>query len=311
MYAREFIAMTMLLAFLFACESQYEPDKCLELQMKVAECYPGTDVGFNCTDEILNHFDDISSLTCEDLKDPGKADWITFIGCSEEEYVCYFFFCCDIEVYPISWQATDEDFDIIDEITAFLQEIPADIQQRFESATKRELEYIITESYEQDIGAHTMQVEKTQGIIGVPLSTFFHVISPDQWGVRLADYMGGEVIVHKLDGDGNVVWQVERMVLSTVTSQLDCTDPLDMTKVENIVYDDNGATVFWKVMHSDNGSVIADVGSVDFRAYDQNSTLVTFHSAHKLSGGMPDFMVSEYLKMYFSEAISNYGKKVR
>ena len=101
------------------------------------------------------------------------------------------------------------------------------------------------------------------------------------------------------------------MVLSTVTSQLDCTDPLDMTKVENIVYDDNGATVFWKVMHSDNGSVIADVGSVDFRAYDQNSTLVTFHSAHKLSGGMPDFMVSEYLKMYFSEAISNYGKKVR
>ena len=61
-----------------------------------------------------------------------------------------------------------------------------------------------------------------------------------------------------------------------------------MTKAELIRYGDGFAKVCWKVYFSDNGSTDVDVGSVEFRAYGDGGTLVTFHSAYKIrTGGIP------------------------
>ena len=303
------LAGTLFLCFFFfpACAND-EMDRCDELKKKVAECYPESDVEIDCSAGAMDNYDQISSLSCDQFAEAGKADWASTIGCTSEEYVCYFFFCCDIKRYPITWQESDEDFDIIDEITTFQDQIPSDIQERFDTATRWDLKFVLAETYEQPLGNHDMQVEKTQGIVEVPYASFSTAIPAAELGPNLADYIGGEIRVVQQE-QGRTTRQVERMVLSTVTSQLGVTDPLDMTKVESIVYDEQGATVYWKVMKSDNGSVIQDIGSVDFRPYDQDSTLVTFHSAHKLGLGLPGWAVAEYLKCYFSSVISKYGKK--
>ena len=48
-------------------------------------------------------------------------------------------------------------------------------------------------------------------------------------------------------------------------------------------------SLYWRVFHSDNGSTREDVGKVVISSYDNNNTLIYFHSAHRFSLVLPHF----------------------
>lgn len=134
-------------------------------------------------------------------------------------------------------------------------------------------------------------------------------------GIELDHYLGGELIVYSTDKQGRAVTQLERMVLSPFPCDWETplTD-MDMTKVEFIEYTDSSATVYWRVMYSDNDSTEEDVGSVSFAAYDDFSTVVTFHSAHRLNAPLgihlPNPLVRLTLVSIFQDHIWHYGDLV-
>ncbi|MBI5367131.1 MAG: hypothetical protein HZA54_08850 [Planctomycetes bacterium] len=161
-------------------------------------------------------------------------------------------------------------------------------------------------------------LERTVGLSFVPFDEFVKQLPPDRWGPNLADYRGGEVRAH---GPGR---QVERMVLASPGKDL------DMTKIEKIdrVCSPDGriqrVVVTWKVLKSDNGSVIQDIGSVTFSREGPEQTRVAWLSGHRLSI-FPDYsslpgviraplealqhkVVGAVLSSYFSRATDRYRK---
>jgi hypothetical protein len=131
-----------------------------------------------------------------------------------------------------------------------------------------------------------MAVELTEMLIDVPHATFLTSIPLADWGKRLANQISSHVRPVETSG-GNVIRQVDRMVLHPFPCQQPKLANQDMTKMEII---DHGANkVYWRVYHSDNKSTLQDVGSVEFRpASGGQRTRVIFHSAHLLSAaGIP------------------------
>ncbi len=67
-------------------------------------------------------------------------------------------------------------------------------------------------------------------------------------------------------------------------------------------------------MFSDNNSTESDIGSVEFKKYDEKSTLITFHSAHRLmllNGiSIDHFIVRTILKNYFLGHIEKYKEVI-
>ncbi|HEY3448953.1 MAG TPA: hypothetical protein VGK67_21510 [Myxococcales bacterium] len=153
--------------------------------------------------------------------------------------------------------------------------------------------------------------ELTRGVVDLPLEKFLEKIPMKDWGVSLADYRGGEVVPAGQDR------QIERMVLRMPGKDL------DMTKVETLHEKKDasgklqGTQVKWEVLKSDNGTTLADVGTLRFERCG-DKTLVTFHSAHKLdkfpalTALMPqkvkDAATGEILKMTFTKHVENYRK---
>jgi hypothetical protein len=136
-----------------------------------------------------------------------------------------------------------------------------------------------------------MGVEYTVGLVDVPFDQMIEAVPPDQWGLNLDHYLGGEL----LPMDGVEGGQYERMVLAALPCDIDV-DLVnnDMTKAEIVRVKADRAEVYWRVYHSDNDSTASDVGSVVFERYDDSSTLVVFHSAHviKALGGYIDLVPS-------------------
>jgi len=89
---------------------------------------------------------------------------------------------------------------------------------------------------------------------------------------------------------------------------------MDMTKAEWIYYYADGALVYWRVYHSDNNSVEADVGTVEFWSYDASTTLVVFHSAHRLNAPLgihiSNTLVRPTLEWFFLRYIDRYREIV-
>jgi hypothetical protein len=144
----------------------------------------------------------------------------------------------------------------------------------------------------------TMVVELTRIIIDVPYDSFIRKIPPETWGEHLSGYLGGEVVVMKRDEQSRATHQVERMVLKAPIKNL------DMTKTEVIVYEQNRATVYWRVFHSENRTTKSDIGYVEFAGIGNTATMVTFQSAHKLY--LPNFIVKWNLANTFARHLENY-----
>lgn len=259
---------------------------CAELQTAMARCYPELDGTATCTSELLARYEgvDLESMDCTDLGEAGKADLWGDDG-------------------SINWpnggvgDPTDDDFEIVGIVMGYQSQIPQDAMQEIQSRTHDDLlASAMSTAWEQatddelGLGVRDMVVEHTQGIVPVSFETFLSLFPPDLWGPSLDHYVDGELRVYERDEQGRVVRQLERMVLNQMPYDADilnlpCLNG-DMTKVEVIVYDEDSAVVYWRVMYSANGTTESDIGSVAFERFDNGAeehTLVTFHSAHRLN----------------------------
>ncbi len=146
---------------------------------------------------------------------------------------------------------------------------------------------------------------------GVTLAVVMLALYAD-WANLFGEVRGGEiqVKVYERDGKDRATRRLERMVLTPFPIRVETAlTNNDMTKVEVIDYRDDGATVYWRVMYSDNDSTETDVGSVDFRRFDDSSTVITFHSAHRLNAAgfhIPNKLVKIALKSTFLGFIEHY-----
>ena len=193
-----------------------------------------------------------------------------------------------VDDFSVSVHPDESEFeDLVAVVDAFHADLPEDIAEDIEDITREQLRAVASWNYNQDVieyageDAQAMGVELTMGLVEVPYEDFVSILPPEFWGPNLAHYLGGELV--RMEGvEGG---QYERMVLSALSWDLDY-DPVnnDMTKAEIVVHDDDRAEVYWRVYHSDNDTTEADVGSVRFGRYDDDSTLVMFHSAHVIRG---------------------------
>lgn len=202
--------------------------------------------------------------------------------------------------YGITLRPAPDDWRFTDAVREFQkpEHVPPRARNRFATASDAELKKGLSESWTQDVTvggkSERMTVELTQKLIPVPYETFMKRLPAAEWGgPNLARYLGGEVQVVSRDAQGRPTRQLERMVLAQ-----DDLSPLlgehaqrlagrfanDMTKAETITWGEDSSRVDWRVYGSNNGSTLADVGSVTFEKRGEG-TLVTFHSAHKL--GVP------------------------
>lgn len=234
--------------------------------------------------------------------------------------------------YGVTLKPRAEDWTFQRDVKAFQESknLPAAAQRAMGQASEAQLLRGISRSWVQNVtqGGKTekMTVELTRKLIPVPYETFVATLPPAQWGgSNLARYLGGEVQVLARDEQGRPTRQIERMVLAQ-----DDLAPLlgphaqrlagkfanDMTKAETITYSDTSARVEWRVFGSDNGSTLADLGSVTFEKAGAG-TLVTFHSAHKLGVpgtaligappiGLPAALVGKPLEGAFLAHVNHY-----
>jgi hypothetical protein len=296
------VGSTACALFAAGCLTSTEPsaasvDRCQQVIDRMAERYPDLATDASCTAETVAAFDQagLATASCESIGDMGKADWLAAGGCDAGQHVCGWIFCCDD--YLLTWfPSSGEDWNVVPVVDALHAALPWDVAADAADATGTELESGVSWHYEQDVAEAVggspvpLAVEYTQQLVDVPYSDFSAIIPAESWGVDLDHYLGGEVKNYSRDSLGRATAQLERMVLSPLPC--DWESPLsnnDMTKVEVIDYQSDRARVSWRVMYSNNDSTVTDVGSVQFEAYDEASTLITFHSAHRLNapGGIP------------------------
>ncbi len=296
--------------------------RCAEVIDKLKQCYPDLESDGKCTEETVAAFDskNVASLDCGSMDNLGKADAFSFGGCGNDEHVCSFIFCCDN--YTIGRYPQSAEWDIVDLVKDFQSVLPSNVESEQAALSRDQLVKGVSWTWSADVveakggSAKKMAVELSQRIIEVPYAQFVQRLPAESWGIKLAYYIGGEVAVDQQDPQGRAVRQVERMVLSPFPCAIDLRiGNNDMTKAEVIEYGTERAKVFWRVYFSDNDSTEADVGSVEFSAYDASSTLVTFHSAHRLNapGGVhiPTDAVELALKTYFLDHIAKYAQVVK
>ncbi len=293
-------------------------DRCAEIIAHMAQCYPDLATEALCTADTVAQYDalGLDTQSCEGIEGLGKADLFAFGGCGQNERVCGWIFCCDD--YDITWlPETDEDWNVLPVVEDFQAATPGWASAAIEQASLSELRAGVSVSYQQQVaetvgGApREMAVEITRQVIEIPYPLFVQRLATEDWGIQLDHYLGGEVLIYEQDEQGRATRQLERMVLSPFPC--DWESPLtnnDMTKVEVIRYGADWSTVTWRVMHSNNNSTETDVGSVDFRAYGESSTVVTFHSAHRLNapGGIhiPNSLLAPSLSSTFLDFVRHY-----
>jgi hypothetical protein len=309
-----------------ACGSAEAPEaqgptleaRCDDVIGAISGCYPEA-AEAQCTEQSVAEFERLGDgFTCDALDGLGKADFFAFGGCDAGQHVCGWFLCCG--PYDITWEPQSEaDWDFVELVKTFQSETP-------QSALAELAEIIVAGgvggvSFIQDVveyrgqAARALGVHITTGRVDMPYSEFIGVLPPAEWGINLAHYLGGELRALTWDAEGRPVRQLERMVLSPIP--FDGETPLtnnDMTKLEIVEYEAERATVYWRVMHSDNNTTETDVGSVEFRAEGASGTRVTFHSAHRLNalGGpsIPLVILQKMLVPTFSDFVRGYQQRV-
>jgi hypothetical protein len=318
-----FIRFFLLALAIASCTGQSADDgpDCATVMEKMRACYPEIAPELRCGPATLEAYrsNGLVNKDCGDLKKAEKADLFAIGGCGDGEHVCGGIFCCDD--YVITWSPDEEDWEILPVVDALVAATPDDVREAWLGASDQELLAGRAWTYQQEVvevlggPAREMAVELSEQIIPVALEDFFAVIPAEAWGVELAHYLGGEVIVYEADGAGRSTRQLERMVLSPFPCDVESNlTNMDMTKVEVIEYSQDAAVVTWRVMASDNGSTETDVGKVSFLRWGERQTLVSFHSAHRLNapGGVhiPNAIVEEVLRSFFLGHIRHYAELV-
>ena len=298
-------------------------EQCEALIATMAKCHPDLANEGSCTQETLELAakNGLYDQSCTEITEAGKADWFSFRGCDPGQHVCDWIFCCDD--YRITWSPSgDRDWDFVSVVQVFQAAAPLAEVAEIDAATEAELGAGVSVNFVQSVQEYSDEAAEELGVhiskirVDIPYADFQKALPAAAWGTHLDHYLGGEVQVIERDDQNRVVRQLERMVLSPfpVDFEAVCTNN-DMTKVEIIEYAEDVATVYWRVMYSNNGSTVTDVGSVDFRAHDEKSTLITFHSAHRINalGGIriPNSLLRPVLSMTFMDFLTHYKKLVQ
>jgi len=299
-----------------------QTNRCDEIIATMAECYPDLATDAICTEQTAAQLDayGLDDERCEDVDSMGKADIFAFGGCGKDQHVCGHIFCC--ADYKLSWYPDGaQDWDVVEVVKKFQTAAPANKVAEIQDASYAQLSKGLSVSYQQDVAeelggpTRPMAVELTRQLVAIAYDEFIDKLAPQDWGIKLDHYLGGEVKVYETDAQGRATRQLERMVLSPFPCDWESAlSNNDMTKVEVIEYGPNWATVYWRVMYSNNNSTETDVGSVDFWGVDDETTLVTFHSAHRLNapGGIhiPNDLLEPALRMTFLDFVRHYAKLV-
>ena len=292
-------------------------DQCATLIGNMSACYPDLTAEGRCTQETLDlaaqH--NLFQKSCEEVAQAGKADWFSLGGFGAGEHVCNWLFCCDD--YEITWYpSADRHWNIVSVVQHFQAQAPAAERATVDAATDADLRSGVSVAFEQDVQeysdlpAQRLAVHISRLLIEVPYAELETRLPAEAWGVNLDHYLGGQVVVFDRDTESRATRQLERMVLTPLPIDFEhVLSNNDMTKVEVIEYADERATVYWRVMHSNNASTVTDVGSVDFQAWN-GGTLVTFHSAHRLQtlGGIPipNALLKGLLSQTFMDFLTHY-----
>ncbi len=82
------------------------------------------------------------------------------------------------------------------------------------------------------------------------------------------DYLGGEILVLERDVSGRPLRQVERNLYLPQPNYLAWWGalPIDVSKIESVLYDADRYRMYWKTIKSENGSARFDDGIIEFRA---------------------------------------------
>jgi len=315
------VALSSVLVVVSGCQAGGEPslqERCDEAVANLTRCYPDLAAEGECTEETLAMYEShaLDVEACDSMDNLGKADAFGFSDCTPGTHVCGYIFCCDD--YVITKLPYTDDFNIVGLVDDYQALIPEGPALDFLYATREDLLDGMARTWEQDVselpGAASlpMAVELSKLLIEVDYDQFIAQMPPQDWGVELAYYLGGEVIVYEEDELGRAVRQAERMVLSPIKIDMDLRlGNMDMTKVEVIQYEADRAKVYWRVYYSDNDSTETDVGSVEFIRHDETSTLVVFHSAHRLNAPLgihlSNDIVQFSLQTFFLDHAENYA----
>ena len=162
--------------------------------------------------------------------------------------------------------------------------------------------------------------EVSAGFIEIPYSKFVEMFDPEKnWGKYLSKYLGGELVVDKVNKNNKSILQRERMVLGMPWYTIG-TPNLDMEKYEWIEYEKNSTQIYWEVINSENKSVFLDIGYLRFQSKiigDKEYTMVIFNSMHRINEGwfsaiMPSLLTDSIslksLRDVFCAHITSYKK---
>ncbi len=133
------------------------------------------------------------------------------------------------------------------------------------------------------------------------------------------DYIGGVVVPVEHEATGRPVRQAERNLYLPQPNYLVLAggQPIDVSKVEVVEWDEDRHTLFWKTIGSENGSAEYDDGSVTF-ARTATGTAVTIFGRqlfvlpplwrsidHALSADLKDHLVTDAYATFFDRTLAN------
>jgi len=219
------------------------------------------------------------------------------------------------------------DTNVTDETVIFedIIEVVQQLNEQIQSSFGEEIENLSEEDLLKGVGFYTsqkviesllvlkakrMSLEYTQKLYDIPFESFIKIIPPHDWGLYLHKLLGRGISHVKRDTDGNIISQIERMILKGVPFNI------DMTKAEIIAYEEGKITVYWRVFASENKSTLSDVGSVTF-AKQEGKTSVIFRSAHQLGSNpifecpIPNFpILQKEIMQTFLKHLESYKKRI-
>jgi len=319
---KSFLTIIVILVFLSCSKNQSQNNDCTKIIDTMSICYPDLAVEGRCTEETIKRFEfhNLAELSCEQLKDPGKADILAIGGCDVNEHRCGLIFCCDDVDYLITSEPDESTWNFVSLVDNYQNQMDYSIYESIAKLSNSELMKAHSYTYQQrvellDNTHEDLAVEFTTRLVDLPYETFIDQMEPADWGISLGGYVGGEVKVIDKDEQGRPIRQLERMVLNPLPNGMEIPPfNMDMTKTEIIEYAENSAIIYWYVYNSDNDTVNYDIGTVEFEQYG-NGTLITFHSAHSvnLPGGMhiTNDIAETMLNVTFTRFINHYADIVR
>ena len=212
------------------------------------------------------------------------------------------FSCADA---PANWESKDvKDLNIIESINIIRSTNPfAGIISREELRLGHSHTYIQKIKESTDHPLKKMAVEYTRRLFPIPFDEFIETIKPNEWGKHLSGLVGRCISQPEFNYEGQVISQVERMILKAPFQNA------DMTKIESIKYDYEKVTVYWRVRKSGNKTTETDIGFVEFKKF-EDETLVTFHSAHRLrlfNMPLPSWFIHREIGRTFLKHLEKYS----